>query len=190
MAKVHDTITPAIQEFIAKQHMFFVASAPLTGHGHVNLSPKGLDAFRILSPNRVAYLDLVSSGNETSAHMLENGRITLMFCAFEGSPNIVRLYGKGYTVLPTHPEWAELSQHFTLYPATRQIIVAEISRVQTSCGYGVPLYGYVGERDHHFKWADTLGVEGLETYRNEKNLVSMDGLPTVWGLEVETEKAG
>lgn len=190
MAKLYETITPAIQEFIAKQHMFFVASAPLTGEGHVNLSPKGLDAFRVLSPNRVAYMDLISSGNETSAHMLENGRITLMFCAFDGSPNILRLYGKGYTVLPSHPQWAELSQHFTLYPSTRQIIVADIHRVQTSCGYGVPLYDYVGERDIHFKWAETKGQDGLKDYLLEKNLVSADGLPTVWGLEIEAQQAG
>src|SRR5438132_12708346 len=105
MAKTHEFITEDLQKFIHDQHMFFVASAPLNGSGHVNLSPKGLDCFRILSPTQVAYLDLTGSGNETSAHILENGRITLMFCAFDGPPNILRLYGKGCTVLPGSPEW-------------------------------------------------------------------------------------
>jgi hypothetical protein len=121
--------------------------------------------------------------------MLENGRITLMFCAFDGSPNIVRLYGKGYTVLPNHPQWAELSPLFTVYPSTRQIIVADIHKTQTSCGYGVPLYDYVGERDFHFKWADAKGEGGLKDYISEKNLLCNDGLPTVWGLEIEAQKA-
>jgi hypothetical protein len=178
MAKVHETITEAIKEFIARQHMFFVSSAPFSGEGHVNLSPKGLDCFRVLSSTRVAYMDLISSGNETSAHLLENGRITLMFCAFEGSPNILRLYGKGYTVLPGQAEWAELSQHFTLYRSTRQIIVADITRVQTSCGYGVPLYQYQGERDHHFKWFASKDKAGIDAYVEQNNMVSIDGLPT------------
>ena len=113
---------------------------PLSGGGHVNLSPKGLDSFRVLSPNRVAYMDIISSGNETSAHTLENGRITFMFCSFEGAPNILRLFGIGRTVLPGNPEWRSLSTHFRLISSTRQIVVADISKVQTSCGYGVPLY--------------------------------------------------
>lgn len=178
MAKVHEAITQHIQDFIAKQHLFFVSSAPLSGDGHVNLSPKGMDCFRVLSAHRVAYMDLISSGNETSAHVLENGRITLMFCAFEGPPLIVRLYGTGRAILPDDPDWVELSGQFTLYPSTRQIIVADISRVQTSCGYGVPRYEYAGERDQHFKWADSKGPRGLAEYRTEHNLVSMDGLPT------------
>ena len=130
MAKVHDCITEPLQKFIAAQHLFFVASAPLDANSHVNLSPKGLDCFGILSNNRVAYMDLIGSGNETSAHLLENGRITFMFCAFDGPPNILRLYGQGYTVLPNHHEWPELSQLFTIHPSTRQIIVADITRVQ------------------------------------------------------------
>jgi hypothetical protein len=171
-------ITPDLQAFIARQHMFFVASAPLSREGHVNLSPKGLDSFRILSPYRVAYMDIISSGNETSAHTLENGRITFMFCAFDGAPNILRLYGKGYTVLPNQPEWEELAAHFTIYPSTRQIIVADINRVQTSCGFGVPLYEYKGERDQHFKWAEKAGAAGLEAYKQEHSMISLDGLPT------------
>ncbi len=123
-------------------------------------------------------MDLIGSGNETSAHLLENGRITFMFCAFEGPPSILRLYGQGHTVLPGDPEWEELAPHFTLYPSTRQLIVADITRVQTSCGFGVPLYDYVGEREHHFKWADKLGEAGLATYQQEHNAHSIDGLPS------------
>ena len=183
MGKFYDQITPQHQAFAARQHIFFVASAPLSGEGHVNLSPKGLDSFRVLSPNRVVYMDLISSGNETSAHLLENGRITIMFCAFDGSPNILRLYGKGRTVLPGDAEWETLSAHFTLYPSTRQLIVADIAKVQTSCGYGVPLYDYAGDRQQHLEWADTLGQSGLNAYRQEHNLRSLDGLPTPLGLQ-------
>lgn len=183
MGKFHDSIQEHHADFILKQKMFFVASAPLGSDGHVNLSPKGLDSFRILSPTQVAYMDIVGSGNETSAHMLENGRITFMFCAFEDAPNILRLYGKGYTVLPGDEQWTELSAHFSLQPATRQIIVADIHKVQTSCGFGVPLYEYTGERDHAQKWAEKKGAAGLEAYKQEKNLVSLDGLPTALGIQ-------
>ena len=182
MGKFYDFIPDQQIAFIAKQHMFFVGSAPLSSAGHVNLSPKGLDSFRVLSPTQVAYMDIISSGNETSAHLHENGRITFMFCSFEGYPNILRLYGRGHTVLPDHPEWDTLSPHFNLIPSTRQLIVAQISKVQTSCGYGVPLFEYVGERDQHFKWAETQGTAGLLAYQEENNLVSLDGLPTLLGL--------
>jgi hypothetical protein len=178
MAKFFDSILPQHQEFIEKQKMFFVSSAPLSAEGHVNLSPKGIDSFRTLSENRVAYMDIIGSGNETSAHLLENGRITLMFCAFEGPPNILRLYGKGSTVLPGDENWATLADHFKLQLATRQIIIADIDKVQTSCGFSVPLYEYMGERDHAEKWANNKGAGGLEVYKKEKNLISMDGLPT------------
>lgn len=178
MGKFFSSIAAQHKEFIEAQHLFFVGTAPLAAEGHLNLSPKGLDSFRILSPNRVAYMDIVGSGNETSAHILENGRITFMFCAFGGLPNILRLYEKGYTVLLGDATWPELSAHFILLPSTRQIIVADISKVQTSCGFGVPYYQYTGERDHAQKWAAKKGIEGLEDYKKEKNLVSLDGLPT------------
>jgi hypothetical protein len=178
MAKFFNTIEDRHSEFIEKQHMFFVASAPLTANGHVNLSPKGSDSFRILSPNKVAYMDIIGSGNETSAHLLENGRITFMFCAFDGPPNILRLYGRGYTVLPGDAEWDDLSVHFKLVLATRQIIVADVDMVQTSCGFSVPYYSYEGERDHAEKWALNKGEDGLESYKAEKNRISLDGLPT------------
>lgn len=178
MAKTYDQITPDLAAFIEKQPLFFVASAPLSASGHVNLSPKGLDSLRILSPTRVAYVDVTGSGNETAAHLLENGRITFMFCAFEGPPNILRLYGAGHSVQPADPAWAELSQRFTLYPGTRQIIVADITRVQTSCGYGVPLMDLVGQRETMVRWAESLGEETLAIKRQEHNARSLDGLPT------------
>lgn len=181
MGKFHESIKPAHQEFIEKQHIFFVSTAPLNAEGHINLSPKGLDCFKVLSETEVAYMDLISSGNETSAHTLENGRITIMFCSFEGSPNILRLYGKGFAVLPSSEKWTTYASHFKIYPSTRQIIVAKIDLVQTSCGFGVPLFDYVGERDIHFEWAEKKGEEGLKEYIKEKNLISLDGLPTDLG---------
>ncbi len=178
MGKFHNSIELHHEEFIKKQKMFFVATAPLGRATHINLSPKGMDSFRVLSPTSVAYMDIVGSGNETSAHIHENGRITFMFCAFEGPPNILRLYGTGRAVLPGDPEWAELAPSFELQLATRQIIIAAIHKTQTSFGYSVPLYEYAGERDHAEKWANSKGAEGLEQYKKEKNRVSLDGLKT------------
>lgn len=180
MGKENDFITTDHRAFIEQQEMFFVCTAPLSGAGHINLSPKGFDCFRVLSPTRVGYLDIVGSGNETSAHLLENGRITFMFCAFSGPPKILRLYGKGRTVLPKDEEWNDLLKQFTNLPATRQIIVVDIFKVKTSCGFGVPLYNYEGARDHAIKWAENKGTEGLEEYKREKNMTSMDGLPTAF----------
>jgi Pyridoxamine 5'-phosphate oxidase len=178
MSKVFPEITDKLRDFIANQHIFFVATAPLSANGHVNLSPKGLDSFRILSANRVAYLDLTGSGNETSAHLKENGRITLMFCAFSGSPSILRLYGQGQAVLENSDEWDKLYPLFPQTAGIRQIIVAEIHRVQTSCGFGVPIYQHQGDRDTLVKWAEKKGQAGLQEYQQQKNLVSIDGLPT------------
>lgn len=178
MAKFFDFINDKHREFIKHQKIFFTASAPLSAGGHVNLSPKGMDCFRILSANCIAYIDINGSGNETSAHLLQNGRITIMFCAFDGAPSILRLYGRGYTVLPDHNGWAELLPLFNLPLAVRQIIVADIDKVQTSCGYGVPYFDYKGERDQAIKWADKKGEDGIKDYQSEKNRISMDGLPT------------
>jgi len=178
MAKTHPHITDAIRAFIERQHLFFVASAPLSGEGHVNLSPKGLDCFRVLGPDRVAYLDVIGSGNETSAHLLENGRITFMFCAFDGPPNIVRLYGRGQVVLPGAKGWDELAAGVTVPSAARQFIVADITRVQTSCGFGVPLFDLKGHREHMAEWAKKKGPDGLAAYKIEHNGASLDGLPT------------
>lgn len=127
-------------------------------------------------------MDLISSGNETSAHTLENGRITIMFCSFEGPPQILRLYGKGFTVLPGSTEWEQYAPHFKLYPSTRQLIIATIDLVQTSCGFGVPLFNYAGERDIHFEWAAKKGEDGLAEYIQQNNLKSLDDLPSNWGL--------
>ena len=180
--KVFETIDGKLQKFIEKQQMFFVATAPLNADGHVNLSPKGLDCFRVLSPNHVAYLDLTGSGNETSAHLHENGRITFMFCAFKGSPNIVRLYGHGTTILPEMSEWDALYANFpNSYLGVRQIISAHIHRVHTSCGYAVPLYEYVGQRDTLLEYWEAKGEEKVEPYQREKNSESIDCLITPIG---------
>jgi hypothetical protein len=177
MGSVYSSITPVLAEFIAAQPMFFVATAPLSTTGHINLSPKGLDTFRILSPTRVAYLDLTGSGIETAAHILENGRITLMFCAFQEPPKILRLYGHGRIVRPDDADWTEFSQHVTELPGTRQIIVAEINRVHTSCGFGVPLMSLDSQRDTLIHWAQKRGPAELVEYRAKKNAQSIDGLP-------------
>ncbi|MBL1176526.1 pyridoxamine 5'-phosphate oxidase family protein [Pantanalinema sp. GBBB05] len=178
MAKVFDQITEELQNLIAAQAMFFVATAPLSPSGHVNMSPKGLNSFRILSPHQVAYLDLTGSGNETSAHLQENGRITFMFCTFQEPPCILRLYGQGRAILPNSPEWNDLYTQFVPIPGARQIIIADISRVQTSCGLGVPLFEYQAQRQSLVMWAEKKGEQGLKEYHQLKNFVSVDGLPT------------
>jgi hypothetical protein len=176
MARVYDAISDELAEFIGAQSVFFVATAPADG-GHVNLSPKGLDTFAVLDANTVAYLDLTGSGVETIAHLRENGRITIMVCAFDGKPNIVRLYGRG-EVLPTgEPEADALLTRFGAYPGARSIIRVRLDRVSTSCGYGVPLLRYEGERDQLTKFAERRGPDGLVEYREEKNAASIDGLP-------------
>jgi hypothetical protein len=177
MGKVLSHVTDGLRGFIERQHVFFVATAPLAG-GHVNLSPKGMDSFRVLGPTTVAYLDSVGSGNETAAHVLENGRITFMFCAFDGAPLILRLYGQGRAVRPGATEWDALAPHFPTRPGIRQIIVAELTRVQTSCGEAVPFYSYSGDRDQLIAWAAAKGPAGLEAYQREHNVRSIDGLPT------------
>jgi hypothetical protein len=177
VGKIYAAIDESIRQFIQAQHVFFVGSAPLDLDGHINLSPKGLDTFRILGPTTVAYLDLTGSGIETVAHLKENGRITLMFCAFQGPPNILRLYGKGRAIGPHHPEFAELVGQFPDYDGIRTIIVVEISRIADSCGYAVPFLRYEGERTQLTAWAGKKGVEGLKTYRTQKNQKSIDGLP-------------
>jgi hypothetical protein len=177
MGKLLDQITPELAAFIAAQPMFFVATAPLTADGHVNLSPKGLDSFRVLSPTRVAYLDLTGSGNETAAHVHENSRITFMFCSFGRSPMILRLYGRGQVVLPGSTAWDDLAGHFSQIAGTRQIITATVTQVQTSCGFGVPMMEVVGQRDTLPRWAEAKGADALRAYRQQCNTHSLDGLP-------------
>lgn len=177
MGKVFSEIDDDLRAFIAGQQVFFVATAPLSADGHVNLSPKGLDTFRILGPTTIAYLDLTGSGVETIAHLRENGRLTVMFCAFQGRPRIVRFQGLGRVVTPIDAEWAELSAGFPPMPGVRSVIVLEADRISDSCGYGVPLYEFTGHRKQLTDWAVKKGPDGVEEYQSKKNRESIDGLP-------------
>jgi Pyridoxamine 5'-phosphate oxidase len=183
MGKVRSEIDEVARKFIKAQKMFFVASAPLGAEGHVNVSPKGMDTFRILGPTTVAYLDFNGSGVETIAHLKENGRIVLMFCAFQGPPDIFRLYGHGRVVEAHEPEFAALAKSFPTFDHVRSMIVVEVTRLTDSCGYGVPLFKYEGERTQLQAWAKKRGAEGLKAYRQLKNRKNMDGLPGVEGFE-------
>jgi Pyridoxamine 5'-phosphate oxidase len=185
MGQMFSALQPAHEEFIKKQKLFFVGSAPMDSEGHVNISPKGYDVFRILSSSEVAYLDVTGSGNETSAHIDENGRITIMFIAFEGSPMILRLYGTGQVVLPGTTKWEHLIGHFDLLPGARQIIYAQIHAVKTSCGMSVPFFQYEGERETLTQWALKKGERGLKSYHREKNMISMDGIVTPIGKAID-----
>jgi hypothetical protein len=190
MGKSFPAILPEHEAFIKKQRIFFVGSAPLDAEGHINISPKGHDVLRIFSPTEVAYLDLTGSGNETSAHIEDNGRITIMFMALEGPPEILRLYGSGRVILPDMPEWDELAQRFELLPGARQIIFIDVHEVKTSCGYSVPFFSYTGERDTLQKWAVQKGEQGLIDYRQQKNSTSMDGIVTPLGKRFSEAKEG
>lgn len=181
MGHLGSVIDEKIRQFVASQHVFFVASAPLDPQGHVNLSPKGLNTFRVLGPSSVAYLDLTGSGVETIAHLRENGRIVLMFCAFQGPPKIVRFHGRGRVVETHEPEFASLKLHFGEMEGARAIIVVDVSRVSDSCGFSVPLLKYEDDRQQLEAWIQKKGPEGLAKYRHEKNKTSLDGLPGVSG---------
>ncbi|MCW8914249.1 MAG: pyridoxamine 5'-phosphate oxidase family protein [Magnetovibrio sp.] len=179
MATFFDAISEKQRSFIEAQHVFFVASAPLSAGGHVNVSPKGMDSFRVLGPNRVAYLDLTGSGNETSAHLNENGRITVMFCAFEGPPKIVRLFGTGRVVAQLDSEWVKLSALFPTFTGTRQIMVIEVAQTQDSCGMSVPCYEFREDRDALVNHWQKQGQDKVEEYwgRNAKSIDGMDAFP-------------
>jgi hypothetical protein len=176
MGAAFASISDDLAQWIAAQPMFFVATAPEQG-GHVNVSPKGYDTLRVLGPNRVAYLDLTGSGIETIAHLRDNGRITLMWCAFEGAPRIARVYGTGTVHAAGTTEFDELTAHFTPIPGMRSVIDIEVDRVSTSCGYAVPLMTYEGERDRLVRWAEAKGDDGIPKYWATKNRASIDGLP-------------
>jgi hypothetical protein len=183
MGTTKHLLSEAQQKFIRKQHLFFVASAPLSKQGHVNVSPKGLDTFRILSDTSVAYLDFAGSGNETSAHILENQRITIMFCSFAKNPMILRLYGTGSVIIPSDKDWHSLYTLFDTTAHCRQIFKIDIHRIQSSCGYGIPLYEFQGDRSTLIDWIDKKGPEGIDAYIQKNNLESLDGLTTHLGQE-------
>lgn len=177
MGKTYTELNDKITAFIAKQKMFFVATAPLTTDGHVNVSPKGYDSFKIIDPTTVAYLDYGGSGIETHAHVVENQRITIMFCAFEGKANILRLYGQG-SVCAFHDDgFAEKLAWFPDFDRARAIITIKLTRLMDSCGYGVPFYDFIGERDQLKRSHTFKSVEDWHEYRYEKNPESLDGLP-------------
>lgn len=185
MGDVHPRIDDALRGFIEAQRIFFVATAPEHG-GHINVSPKGLDTLRVLSPTNVAFLDYVGSGAETIAHLRDNGRIVLMLCAFEGPPKIVRLHGTGAVLEPQDAEYDRLRRAFPAGDSSpRAIICVTVGRVSTSCGYGVPLFAFEKERSQLDDWADRKGTQGLVDYQVEKNRVSIDGLPALRWVERE-----
>jgi hypothetical protein len=191
MGKLYPELDERLKKFIARQSVFFVATAPCLSPGgeggHVNVSPKGLkDTFTVLGPHSVAYLDLTGSGAETIAHLRQNGQITIMFCSFEHSTKILRLYGTGEVVLPGSPRWDELAAHFprtadagALTGAERSIIVVDVHRIADSCGYAVPVMELAEERDVLDRWCEGKSAAELAAYRAEKNAVSIDGLPAL-----------
>jgi len=175
MADFQEVLDDELVRFIEDQKLFFVATAPR--RGRVNLSPKGMDTLRVLDNRTVAYLDLTGSGNETAAHLTDDGRMTMMFCSFGKKPNIVRLYGQGEVVRPQDRRFTELVAHFDEVPGARQIVVLMIHSVQSSCGYAVPFFSYEGERPTLERWARKKGEEGLARYRERNNQASIDGHP-------------
>ena len=176
MAERFKTLDRNHIKFIKQQQIFFVGTAG--AEGTVNVSPKGMDTFRVVSENQVLWLNLTGSGNETSAHVQENGRMTVMFCSFAKKPLILKLYGKAEVIHPRDKKWEELSECFDEYVGARQFFRLDIDFVLTSCGHGVPLFEYEGERDLLIKWANKRGREGVERYWREKNQTSLDGKPT------------
>lgn len=187
MAKVFEEITDQIRGWVQRQPMFFVATAPLAADGHVNVSPKGpIGSLRIVDPHTVAYLDISGSGAETIAHLRENGRIVIMFCAFEGPPRIVRFHGTGSVLRWDEPGFGEAAagfEHLSIDEARRALVTVDVARVSDACGYGVPLMAYEGRREHHAlssaKKLRVKGEAGYEQYKLTKNARSLDGLPAV-----------
>lgn len=179
MAKKFEQLDSEHKAFIERQHLYFVGSAG--AEGYVNVSPKGMDSLRILDSRRLIWLNLTGSGNETAAHVLENARMTVMFSSFDKQPLILRVYGKAEVVYPKDEKWNKLIEHFPEYTGARQIFDLNIDLVQTSCGFAVPYYDFVSERDTLVNWADKRGTEGVKAYWMEKNRVSLDGKKT--GIE-------
>ncbi len=176
MAKIFTSLTPELLKFIKEQKLFFVATAD--SNSRINLSPKGMDSFRIIDNNTALWLNMTGSGNETAAHVLADGRMTIMFCAFEGKPIILKLYGKARAIHPRDTEWEKLVQNFPITPGARQIFEVDIDLIITSCGMSVPFFDYKDERGQLNNWAEKKGTEGLNDYWLEKNKLSLDGRPT------------
>ena len=188
MSTFLDQITPELAKFIRAQPVFFVATA--APGSRINLSPKGMDTFRVLDEKRVAYLDLTGSGNETAAHLLHDGRITIMFCSFDSNAEIARIYGRGVVIRPNDERWPELIAHFPKISGIRQIMEISVESAMTSCGYGVPRSGKAGEmtgRDTLEKYWTTRGEEKKEQYQHKHNVRSIDGLPT--GMDEATSES-
>ena len=187
MSKWYQGITSEMREFIAQQKVFFVATAP--HQGRINLSPKGMDTFRVLDETRAIYLDLTGSGNETAAHLLDDGRLTIMFCSFEKTADITRLYGRGRAIHPRDPEWNSYLAMFPREPGVRQIIELKVESAMTSCGYGVPRLQNLEERDTLRKYWETKGPDAPGEYQQKHNVESIDGLPTgIFPANVESAK--
>ena len=176
MARRYPQLSDEHIEFIAHQKLYFVGTA--ANGGTVNVSPKGYDSLKIISPNKIVWLNFTGSGNETAAHLAENGRMTIMFCAFDGNPKILRLYGTARAIHPHDTEWDELASLFELQEGARQYVEFEIELAQTSCGFGVPFYEFQEERDNMDKWINAKGEQGIKDYWRDKNQVSLDGLAT------------
>ena len=181
MGKTYETIDYDLAAWINQQHLFFVSTAPLAADGLLNCSPKGMDTFRIIiiDPRTVAYLDLIGSGAETIANLNENGRITLMFCAFEGPPKILRLYGAGTDLDPSHPDFDAARGLFPDLAGVRSIVRVAVQRIADSCGYAVPRYTYQGDRDTLTRWIDHKGPAGIAAFQAKHNATSLNGLPAV-----------
>jgi len=177
MGKVLESISGELERWLTSQKLYFVATAPLSVEGHVNCSPKGGDTFRVLGEHEVAYLDLTGSGIETIAHLQENGRIVFVFCAFDGPPKIVRLHGTGSVVYPSDADFTPLAKQFPAHPGARAIIRVSITRVSISCGFQVPLYEFVAERNALENWTEKKSPEELDAYRRQKNSISIDEIP-------------
>lgn len=178
MGKVLDQLDDRLIGWIGEQHVFFVATAPTEG-GHVNVSPKGHDTLRVLSPTSVAYLDLTGSGAETIAHTTQNGRITIMLCAFDGPPLVLRLFGAGVAHPKGSDRYEALIDRFPDLPGARAVVEVQLDRIQTSCGYSIPFMDYREERPTLVQWAARKGEDGLEEYWQQKNARSIDGLPAL-----------
>jgi hypothetical protein len=177
VGKIYDELNDELVSFIEAQKLFFVGTAPAASNGHINISPKGMDSFRVLGATAVAYLDVTGSGVETLSHVKENGRLVIMFCAFDGKPLILRLHGQAEVLERRHPEFAALLDLFPELPGTRSIVRLNVTRIADSCGWNVPVYEYSGTRDYYQNYAEHLGEDGMREAQLAANMAGIDGLP-------------